>query len=56
MADRSSQQLGNYGLLPLLGNGSFADVYLGEHVYLKTRAAIKVLHTHLVQQEVPYSI
>jgi serine/threonine protein kinase len=37
------QQPGNYRLLSQLGRGGFADVYLGEHVYLKTQVAIKVL-------------
>jgi serine/threonine protein kinase len=38
--------MGNYQLSKLLGHGGgFADVYLGEHVYLKTLAAIKVLHS-----------
>jgi serine/threonine protein kinase len=39
-----NQQLGHYRLLRLLGRGGFADVYLGEHVYLKSPAALKVLH------------
>jgi tetratricopeptide (TPR) repeat protein len=43
--------LGNYRLLSVLGSGQYAAVYLGEHVYLKTQAAIKVLHTHLVGAE-----
>ncbi|HZU70097.1 MAG TPA: serine/threonine-protein kinase [Ktedonobacteraceae bacterium] len=43
MPERVGQQLGNYQLVKLLGHGGFADVYLGEHVYLKTQAAIKVL-------------
>jgi serine/threonine protein kinase len=47
MAERIGQQLGNYRLISLLGHGGFADVYLGEHVHLKTHAAIKVLHTQL---------
>ena len=42
MADHTGQQLGNYRLVRLLGRGGFADVYLGEHVRLKTQAAIKV--------------
>lgn len=42
------QQLGNYSLMRLLGQGGFANVYLGKHVYLDTFAAIKVLHTRLV--------
>ena len=49
MTDHSGRQLGNYRLLRLLGQGGFADVYLGEHVYLHTSAAIKVLHTQLTQ-------
>jgi serine/threonine protein kinase len=40
-------KLGNYRLVRLVGHGGFADVYLGEHIYLKTEAAIKVLHTRL---------
>ena len=44
MLDLKGQQLGNYQLIELLGQGGFADVYLGEHVYLKTQAAVKVLH------------
>lgn len=51
MADRVGQQLGNYRLLRLLGEGGSAQVYLGEHVYLKTLAAIKVLHTRLAQDD-----
>jgi WD40 repeat protein/tRNA A-37 threonylcarbamoyl transferase component Bud32 len=38
-------------IIKLIGSGGFADVYLAEHVYLKTQAAIKVLHTRLTQQE-----
>ncbi len=46
-AGRIGQQLGNYRLHSLLGEGGFAQVYLGEHVYLKTQAAIKLLHMKL---------
>src|SRR6266568_8325798 len=51
MADRSGQQLGNYRLIRLLGKGGFAEVYQGEHIYLKTPAAIKVLHTQLTSED-----
>lgn len=51
MADLVGQQLGNYRLNRLLGQGGFANVYLGEHVYLKTQAAIKVLHARLASSE-----
>ena len=47
MIDRSGQQLGNYRIIRLLGKGGFADVYLGEHIFLKTHVAIKVLRTQL---------
>src|SRR5437868_4401093 len=50
MIDRTGNQLGNYRLIRLLGKGGFADVYLGEHVYLQTQAAIKVLHTQLTAE------
>src|SRR5579864_2740860 len=45
MVDRVGQQLGNYRLVRLIGRGGFAEVYLGEHVYLKTQVAIKVSNT-----------
>jgi eukaryotic-like serine/threonine-protein kinase len=51
MTSRLGQQLGNYRLLRLLGAGGFAEVYLGEHVYLNTQAAIKVLQTRLADDE-----
>ena len=47
MADLVGQQLGNYRLLRVLGQGAFASVYLGEHQYLERSAAIKVLHVRL---------
>lgn len=51
MVDRVGQQLGNYRLTRLLGTGGFAEVYLGEHVYLDTLAAIKILHAQLSENE-----
>src|SRR5436305_5372081 len=51
MRDRRNQQIGNYRILRLLGQGGFAEVYLGEHIYLKTHVAIKILHTYLAQKE-----
>ncbi len=52
MVDRVGQQLGNYCLIRLLGRGGFAEVYLGEHLRLKTQAAVKVLHTQLTYSDV----
>ncbi len=51
MNDRIGQQLGNYRLLRLLGEGGQASVYLGEHVYLKSQAALKVRHVVLTDEE-----
>ena len=52
MADLVGKQLGNYRLTQLLGQGGFAEVYLGEHIYLDTQAAIKVLSTRLESDEI----
>src|SRR6266487_3614533 len=45
--DRAGQRLGNYRLTRWLAKGAFADVYLGEHIYLSSQVAIKVLHTQV---------
>jgi serine/threonine protein kinase len=54
MSDRVGQQFGNYRLDSLFGQGGFADVYLAEHIHLGTRAAIKVLNTHLTSDSVEH--
>src|SRR6266849_9049166 len=51
MSDRIGQQLANYRLIRILGQGGFADVYLGEHVYLNTPAAIKILQMRLTDDD-----
>ena len=51
MADRVGQQLGKYRLIRLLGQGGFAEVYLGEHVRLGTHTAVKVLYTRLAKSD-----
>ena len=43
--------IGNYRLIALLGQGSYAEVYLRQHVRLELQAAIKVLHGHLTSRE-----
>jgi serine/threonine protein kinase len=48
MSGYLGQQFGNYRLIKLIGQGGFADVYLGEHIHLNTQAAIKILQTRLV--------
>lgn len=50
MTEYVGRQLGNYVLLHSLGHGGFAHVYVGEHVYLNTRAAIKVLEIEVVDE------
>src|SRR5215472_5046131 len=51
MADRVGQQFGNYRLVSLLGQGGYAEVYLGQHLRLELQASIKVLHAYLTGQE-----
>ncbi len=51
MNDFVGQKFGNYRLVRLLGQGGFADTYLGEHMYLKTEAAIKIVQTQLAQTD-----
>ncbi|GCE29094.1 hypothetical protein KDA_45780 [Dictyobacter alpinus] len=50
--DRVGEQFGNYRLVRFLGEGGFADVYLGEHVHLGTQAAIKILNTQLARGDI----
>ncbi len=46
MPDRIGQQIGDYGLVSLLGSKGFAEVYLGRLVQRPhVKAAIKFLHT-----------
>src|SRR6266581_2661774 len=52
MTDRTGQHLGNYRLVHLLGQGGFAEVYLGEHLQLGTQVAIKILQTQVANEEV----
>lgn len=51
MTNRIGHHLGHYRLTRLLGQGGFAEVYLGEHVHLGTQAALKLLHAPLAQAE-----
>ncbi len=44
MTDRVGQQIGNYQVVKLLGQGGCAKVYLGKHRYLNSYAALKVLN------------
>jgi len=48
------QQLGNYRILRQLGQGGFAQVFLGEHVYLNTEAAVKILSMQLGSGEIEW--
>jgi serine/threonine protein kinase len=52
MSDYLGEQFGSYHLVKLLGEGGFAQVYLGEHVHLGIHVAVKVLTTKLAEDEV----
>jgi eukaryotic-like serine/threonine-protein kinase len=52
IGNRIGQQFGNYRLIRFLGQGGFADVYLGQHIHLGTQAAIKVLHAQLASDDI----
>ena len=52
MTENKDKQLGNYNIVRRVGHGGFADVYLGEHLYLRTQAAIKVMHSQLQTEEI----
>ena len=47
---RVGDLVGSYRLIRWLGRGAFADIYLGEHLYLKTQSAIKMLHVELSEK------
>src|SRR5438093_7421081 len=49
--EREGQRLGNYRLVRLIGHGGFADVYLAEHLYLKTPAAVKLLQAQVASKD-----
>src|SRR5215472_16220935 len=52
MTERVGQQFGQYRLSRFLGQGSFGEVYLGEHIYHSTTlAAVKVLHARLTAED-----
>ena len=51
VVDYSHEQIGSYRLVRLLGRSGFATVYLGEHLYLKRQATIKVLRAAFSDKE-----
>ena len=52
VGEHVGKQFGNYRLVRLIGQGGFAEVYLGEHLLLDTQAAIKVLYAKLARDDI----
>src|SRR5258708_1039058 len=48
--DLTGQQVSNYRLIHLVAKGAFAEVYLGEHIYLGTQAAVKVIRIREIRE------
>jgi hypothetical protein len=49
--EQQQHRLGNYKLIRLLGTGQYTIVYLGEHIHLKSQAAVKMFQAHMVEDE-----
>ncbi|GCE23259.1 serine/threonine protein kinase [Dictyobacter kobayashii] len=47
MQNSIGQQIGNYKIHQMIGRGGYAEVHLGEHLFLRKQAAIKLLHAQL---------
>lgn len=50
--DLIGQRLGNYRLVRLLGEGGYAQVYLGQHALLDMQAAIKVVQPRFSERDI----
>ncbi len=51
MAERVGQRFGEYRLIRFLGKGSFAEVYLGEHVQDQLLTAVKVMQGQMTAED-----
>lgn len=51
MTGNSYRQIGRYELVHTLGDGGFAKVYLGRHIYIGTESAVKVLRNPMDPQK-----
>ncbi len=51
MSENLGQHIGNYYLIRLLGKGGYAEVYLGQHRYLKTEGAIKIFPAFSTEED-----
>ncbi|GAB4511777.1 MAG: hypothetical protein Tsb0020_29660 [Haliangiales bacterium] len=48
---RLGTEVGNYHLHEILGRGGMGTVYRGEHIYIKKRVAVKILHAQFAKYE-----
>lgn len=50
MGDLARQQIDNYHLIQRLGEGSFGEVFLAEHINRKKKFAVKILRARLTKE------
>ncbi len=48
---RIGKTIGNYRLHEILGRGGMGTVYAGEHIYIRKKVAVKILHPQFAQYD-----
>jgi serine/threonine protein kinase len=51
MNNHIGKRFGNYRIIRLLGGGAFAEVFFGEHIYLKKPVAIKIFYAPISDED-----
>ncbi|MEM9489827.1 MAG: serine/threonine protein kinase, partial [Myxococcota bacterium] len=48
---RLGTTVGNYHLQRIIGRGGMGTVYSGEHVYIRKKVAVKILHAQFARYD-----